>query len=623
MSRRSGLFAAYQHRRARHLAATGRWAEAHHWFARAARRGHADAQFALARDYDVGRGCGRSGSEALRWYRAAAEHDHVDAQFEYGMVLLGGRDMTWCAGSSARWVERARIIERETLSVVFPQGDCVGKDEAEALTWLRLAAQAGKPEAQANLGWLLLKGIGCEPNRAQARRWLTLAAERDIGQAALGLAEFFGAVNEPDSDAEAARAWLRRSADLGNASAAYTLGVKLHGEATEDEAEHYLAFAADKNHVAACRDLGRILLARGPNEAAQRGAEYLRRAAKGGDAEAAAELGEIFSRGERVKPDLREAARWLRQAADVGSTTAQFQVGCFFARGEGVPKDLQRAAHYFRLSAESGHLLGAFNLGVFYEVGEGVARDLDAAEIWLAVAARGGVSQAQVRLAHLKASGRLGAPDRAAAVALLEQAVERKHPDAALGLAKLLLADRDDVETRKRSDELLESAIARGSVPAAEMVVNYSGSSAFAQRTVAAAISCLEQASQIGSNPARIALARLMLQGLHGEPQPASAEQLLVHAAREDSAIAHFELGVLYCQRSSSSDDLARGFNHYRRSAELGYSLGQFNTAVMLLNGTGTDIDVEEATDWLRMASEAGVKQANQILNTLSGVDPV
>ncbi|MDR0502198.1 MAG: sel1 repeat family protein [Treponema sp.] len=49
------------------------------YFAKAAQRGHVEAQFELARMYENGTGCEVDIKKAVEWYTAAASHDHHEA----------------------------------------------------------------------------------------------------------------------------------------------------------------------------------------------------------------------------------------------------------------------------------------------------------------------------------------------------------------------------------------------------------------------------------------------------------------------------------------------------------------------------------------------------------------
>jgi TPR repeat protein len=54
--------------------------EAVKWHHKAAKQGHADAQFNLGMRFKNGQGVAKDPVEAVKWYRKAAEQGHADAQ---------------------------------------------------------------------------------------------------------------------------------------------------------------------------------------------------------------------------------------------------------------------------------------------------------------------------------------------------------------------------------------------------------------------------------------------------------------------------------------------------------------------------------------------------------------
>lgn len=613
------MLAQFRYRRAERSTRKGRFAAAHRDFARAASAGHVEAQYCVASNYSAGRGCVRSGSEAIRWYEKAAEAGHTDAQFEIGVMLLADRDAGWCAGQSARWA--AAAIEKGSLLLerAFPRGTVSQKDNERAVFWLTKAAEGGKPEAQANLGWLLLKGIGCAPNRAEALRWLSAAAARDIGQAAFGLAELYGAIDQREYDPAASLKWLRRAADLGSASAAFNLGRILLQEPEPDptEAERYFTIAAEKNVPEAAFELATLRLARMPPDANPEPVlNDLRAAAKVGHAGAAFLLGEVFSRGDRIRPDLREAAQWFQRAANAGHVQAQFQIGCFYARGEGLPKDLAHAARYFALSATGGHAIGALNAGIFYETGQGVLQDLDEAMRWLRVAADLGLTQAQARLGALLASRNAHSEDAEAGRALLEQAAAQANPEAEIALAQILLNEKN-ADSATRAAELLTRAAEQHNLTAADLLLTRFEPHDLPSRALQSAIAALEAGASEAVTAATTRLAAELLSGRHLPLDSIRAERLLQAAAERGDAAAQFNLGVFYCQRNATREDITLGLKHYVSAAEAGHLLAQYNAGVMYLNGVGTAANPEKAERLLRAAAVQGLPNAIQLLDHL------
>jgi len=509
----------------------------------------------------------------------------------------------------------------EAVKLVFPGGLSFEKNNELAYCWLRKSAEAGKPEAQANLGWLLLKGVGCNRDTAEARKWFMAAVDHEISQAALGLAEFFGDVGAANFDQVEQRRWLTQAADWGNTSASFQLGVAICGseESANDfpDAERYLSFAADRNHVEASFQLGSLLLRRTLNDVeVERAANRLRSAAKAGHIGAAYLLGDLFSRGDKIRPDIREAAKWFRVAADAGHVQAQFQTGCFFARGEGVPKDLVHAARYFELSARGGHFIGALNIAIFLEKGEGVERDLNRALAWLRIASEGGIPQAHVRLAHLLSSGDLGMRDISTATGLFEQAAKVGNTEAEVALAQILMS-RPDAESVGRAYTLLESAVNKGHMGAADLILAGSSVQDRFRPAALAAVRLVESAVKTGSARAMVLLSRELHRGRYIRSDLKMAEDLLTQAAATGDPAANFELGVHFCSRQKDAADLANGLQFYIRAADLGHVIAQYNAGVMLLRGTGADSNVPQATKYLMSAAAKGMEEAKAVLGEL------
>ena len=66
------------------------YTEAAVWYRRAAKAGHAKAQFNLGYMYNAGEGVVQDYAEALAWYRRAAEAGHARAQSSLGVMYYKG-----------------------------------------------------------------------------------------------------------------------------------------------------------------------------------------------------------------------------------------------------------------------------------------------------------------------------------------------------------------------------------------------------------------------------------------------------------------------------------------------------------------------------------------------------
>jgi hypothetical protein len=91
-----------------------------------------------------------------------------------------------------------------------------------------------------------------------------------------------------------------------------------------------------------------------------------------------------------VRQDYREAAQWYRKAADQGVADAQGSLGHMYAYGQGVPQNYKEAARWFRLAADQGDAVAQFFLGLSYANGSGVPQDYVQSHMWFNLAGAGG-----------------------------------------------------------------------------------------------------------------------------------------------------------------------------------------------------------------------------------------
>jgi TPR repeat protein len=81
------------------------------WYERAARQGHAPAQFQLANLYAYGHAQPADGGDAMRlaaqWYFEAARQGHADAQYALGILFLAGSGVTASPTEARKWFARA------------------------------------------------------------------------------------------------------------------------------------------------------------------------------------------------------------------------------------------------------------------------------------------------------------------------------------------------------------------------------------------------------------------------------------------------------------------------------------------------------------------------------------
>lgn len=108
----------------------------------AAEQGDAKAQFQLGYCFFNGHSVEKNEEEAVKWYTKAAEQGFPFAQYRlYGITKI-------------REAEKGNADAQFELGDCYLYGDCVEKNEAEAVKWFTKAAEQGQAEAQEMLSKL-------------------------------------------------------------------------------------------------------------------------------------------------------------------------------------------------------------------------------------------------------------------------------------------------------------------------------------------------------------------------------------------------------------------------------------------------------------------------------------
>ena len=66
-------------------------------------------------------------------------------------------------------------------------------------------------------------------------------------------------------------------------------------------------------------------------------------------------LGIVYSDGEGVPQDYKEAVKWYRRAAEKGYSSAQSFLGFKYWSGQGVIQDFVQAHAWFNVASANGH----------------------------------------------------------------------------------------------------------------------------------------------------------------------------------------------------------------------------------------------------------------------------
>jgi TPR repeat protein len=450
--------------------------------ARAARARMPAAWFQLGRAYLLGRGVPSSLFAAVRWLSRAAEADDVEAQTLLASLALRGT----CDASQVS---------------VFEAAADQHPDYRLALHWAEQAAAHGSAEAQAILGYVLTSGPAELRDVERGEQYYRSSAEAGWAQGQLGWALILLRQHTVEATREAC-ALLEQAATGYLPTAEYVLGTIAESGAAgvqdfAEAARHY-RIAAEWGHASAQLRYGiALLIGRGVAVDRFHGESWLRRSALGGEAAAAALIGDLYACPGEQPPNMVEAAMWLRQAAEAGHAGAAKRLGHLLLGGAGLAPDLEEAARWLRLAiaggeteamndlarlalagqvpaadqqascdwfraqAEAGDLAAAFNLGLCLAQGIGVAPDDGQALAWFERAAEA-MPAAQYWCGRMRADGRGCAPDPFAARVWFLRAAEGHYADAEVLAGEMLFNGRGGPADQERAMALFRRAAAVG-----------------------------------------------------------------------------------------------------------------------------------------------------------------
>ena len=129
------------------------------------------------------------------------------------------------------------------------------------------------------------------------------------------------------------------------------------------------------------------------------------------------------------KKEFPKAAEWYRKAAELGSANAQNYLGVMYYDGKGVERDYDEAVKWYRKAANQSHKWGEYNMGRMYEEGRGVGnKDYKMAMEWYQKALNHGEGDEKIKE---KAKERLEAVKKLEAERQKELAAEKKRKEEA------------------------------------------------------------------------------------------------------------------------------------------------------------------------------------------------
>ena len=118
-------------------------------------------------------------------------------------------------------------------------------------------------------------------------------------------------------------------------------------------------------------------------------------------------LGYMYSNGEGVTKNPKEAVAWWKLAMEEGSIAAIHLLGRSYEFGRGIEQNEKLAVVMYTSAANAGNPESQLSLGQMYRTGRGVPANYNAAVKWFTLASKQGLADAQslLGLAYLTGQG--------------------------------------------------------------------------------------------------------------------------------------------------------------------------------------------------------------------------
>lgn len=190
---------------------------------------YADAEYELAKVYLKGQSGPQNLQKAFNLMKDAADHGHAEAMggvgFFYATGLVVGKNDQEAVAWFRKGAEAGGAKAQLNLGQMIAQGLGAPRDEKEGMTWIVRSADQNLPDAWYALGSIYYFGkYGNGRDYKKAFPYLLKAAEAGNPDAQNMVGFVLEGVEGIDADNAKAEEWYRKAANLGNAKAQCNLG---------------------------------------------------------------------------------------------------------------------------------------------------------------------------------------------------------------------------------------------------------------------------------------------------------------------------------------------------------------------------------------------------------------
>lgn len=553
-----------------------------------AQYGNVEALLRLGDLYSDATSAGRDPAKAFSYYRMAAAAGSAAGKLRVGeMQALGEGTTRDSAAGLAAIEEAAASGEAAALALLGnlysrPDNGVVTPDMPRAFEYYRRAAEAGNDTGILRSGEMLARGQGTAQDTDAGRAIVRRLAERGNGYALVALGDLLSSGDAGAIDGPAAQTAYAKAVTLGRTEALVRLGDFFSsGRAVPPDLakafDYYRQATEAGDETGNLRLSEAIFRGRGTAKDIQAGLSAIKAVAAGGNADALALLGDIYSApaSAAVARNPAAALDYYQRAASAGSVAADLRAGEMIAHGDGTVRDVQKGRAMVRRIADMGNPAALISLGDLLREPESRAVD---------------------------GAGALGAYARAA---------DLGDPDALMRLGDFYSDGMTIAVDLPKALEYYRQATRLGSTAGLVRIGAMTARGQGTPQDVAAGRGMVQMAIDTGDAAAFVVMGDLLSRGDGGPVDLAAAVRAYSEAAALGSTQALLRLGDLYRDGKITQTSGPQAAGYYRKAAEAGdvyglYSLGSALTEG-LLRSAGTAAD---GVQILRDAQSRGLAEA-------------
>ncbi len=536
----------------------------------------------------------------------AADEGSSEAQYTLYWVYLEGLHVGRDDIQALMWLKKATEQMHpdalHEMALNYYSGGLVEQDYERARLFFEQAAAAGVDVANTNLGIIHEKGLGVVSSISRAKTYFRAAAKRnepyganELGRLLLNARKY-----------RAAKKWIQQAVNQNLAHAKYNLGLmKEHGLGMQKDKEAaYLLYqeAADAQVPEAIAANGRIhLLGLKGKVDLDLARQLLMHAYKAGDKSAALSLVAFEPAGDNLWVDGDDVGQVLSDGviqSDPSATVAMGIRQMLFARND---EDRESGLELIKKVATAGNPAAQHILGKVFDFGLMVPEDFASAARWYRAAAENGVYAAKNRLAYLYYQGRGVEKDLKKFISLLSEVAKTGHQFARYDLAVAYRngegVKKDQKLALRKFKELAEEGMPLARYELARIYASYDSGITDKGK----ARYWLKRLLRVGDISFQIKAADIYSE-LLGDYE--TALPFYEKAAESGDPSAINSLGVMYKLGQGVKADWPRAIKLYKQAADMGHPMAMNNYGYAFLVGEGVEQDYHEAFKWIKPAAE-------------------